>query len=51
VVVQGYSDITLEYFEGPPKGYFSQQYGAVKWFQDSQGAFAAMVCVYKVNYG
>jgi dolichyl-diphosphooligosaccharide--protein glycosyltransferase len=51
VVVQGYSDITLEYFEGPPQGYFSQQYGAVKWFQDSQGAFAAMVCVYKVNYG
>jgi dolichyl-diphosphooligosaccharide--protein glycosyltransferase len=47
MVVQGYSEIELEHFE---EAYFSQQYGAVKWFQDSQGAFAAMVCVYKVNY-
>ncbi len=50
IVIQGYSEITLEHFEGPPQGYFSQQIGAVKWFQDSQGPFAAMVCVYKVNY-
>ena len=50
MVVQGYSEITLEHFEGPPQGFFSQQYGAVTWFQDSQGYFAAMVCVYKVNY-
>jgi hypothetical protein len=49
MVIQGYSEITLDYFEGPPQGYFSQQAGAVNWYQDSSGAFAAMVCVYKVN--
>jgi dolichyl-diphosphooligosaccharide--protein glycosyltransferase len=47
IVIQGYSEITLEHFE---EAYFSQQPGAVKWYQDSQGAFAVMVCVYKVNY-
>jgi dolichyl-diphosphooligosaccharide--protein glycosyltransferase len=47
IVIQGYSEIELEYFE---KAYFSQQYGAVTWFRDSSGAFAPMVCVYKVNY-
>jgi dolichyl-diphosphooligosaccharide---protein glycosyltransferase len=49
-ILQGYSEIELEYFAGPPQGYFSQQAGAVKWFQDSSGYFAVMVCVYKVNY-
>jgi dolichyl-diphosphooligosaccharide--protein glycosyltransferase len=47
IVIDGYSEIELEHFE---EAYFSQQYGAVKWFQDSSGYFAAMVCVYKVNY-
>jgi len=47
IVIQGYSEITLEHFE---EAYFSQQPGAVKWYQDSQGAFAVMVCVYKVDY-
>jgi len=50
MVIQGYSTIELEHFEGPPQGYFSQQLGAVTWFGDSQGGFAPMVCVYKVNY-
>jgi len=50
MVLQGSSDIVLEHFEGPPQGYFSQQYGSVTWFSDSSGAFAPMVCVYKVNY-
>ena len=47
VVIQGYSEIQLEHFED---AYFSQQYGAVTWFGDSSGAFAPMVCVYKVIY-
>ena len=47
MVIQGYSQIELEHFE---QAYFSQQLGAVTWFGDSQGAFAPMVCVYKVNY-
>jgi len=47
VVIQGYSEIQLEHFE---EAYFSQQYGAVTWFGDSSGAFAPMVCVYKVIY-
>ena len=47
IVLQGYSEIQLEHFE---PAYFSQQYSAVNWFQDSQGYFATMVCVYKVNY-
>ncbi|TET24191.1 MAG: hypothetical protein E3J73_08690 [Candidatus Bathyarchaeum sp.] len=46
LVLQGYSEIELEYFEGPPHGYFSK----ADWYGDSQGAFAPMVCVYKVNY-
>ncbi len=46
MVLQGYSEIELEHFEGPPNGYFSN----TKWYYDSQGAFAPMVCVYKVNY-
>jgi len=47
MVIQGYSGIELEHFE---EAYFSQQFGAVTWFGDSQGGFAPMVCVYKVNY-
>jgi dolichyl-diphosphooligosaccharide--protein glycosyltransferase len=47
IVIQGYSEITLEHFE---EAYFSQQPGAVQYYQDSQGAFGVMVCVYKVNY-
>jgi len=47
MVIQGYSGIELEHFE---EAYFSQQYGAVTWFRDSQGGFAPMVCVYKVNF-
>jgi len=47
MVIQGYSEIELEHFE---EAYFSQQYGAVTWFRDSQGAFAPMVCVYEVIY-
>jgi hypothetical protein len=46
LVIQGYSEIELEHFEGPPQGYFSK----AGWFGDSRGAFAPMVCVYKVNY-
>jgi len=42
-VLQGYSEIQLEHFE---EAYFSQ----TTWFQDSQGYFAPMVCVYKVIY-
>jgi dolichyl-diphosphooligosaccharide--protein glycosyltransferase len=45
-VIQGYSSIELEHFEGPPKGYFSQQVGSVSWI----GNFAPLVAVYKVNY-
>jgi len=47
MVIQGYSQIKLDHFE---EAYFSQQLGAVTWFADSQGGFAPMVCVYKVNY-
>jgi dolichyl-diphosphooligosaccharide--protein glycosyltransferase len=47
MIIQGYSEIELEHFE---EAYFSQQVGAPTWFADSQGYFAPMVCVYKVNY-
>ena len=47
MVIQGYSEIELEHFE---EAYFSQQFGAVTWFRDSQGPFAPMVCVYEVIY-
>jgi dolichyl-diphosphooligosaccharide--protein glycosyltransferase len=47
LVIQGYSTIELDHFE---EAYFSQEIGNIKWFGDSTGAFAAMVCVYKVNY-
>jgi dolichyl-diphosphooligosaccharide--protein glycosyltransferase len=50
IVIQGYSEIELEHFEGPPHGYFSQELGDIDWYYDSQGAFAPMVCVYKVIY-
>jgi len=43
MLLQGYSEIELEHFE---EGYFSK----AEWFGDSTGAFAPMVCVYKVNY-
>jgi hypothetical protein len=43
MVLYGYSEIELEHFE---EGYFSK----AEWFRDSRGAFAPMVCVYKVNY-
>ncbi|MBA7698614.1 hypothetical protein ES703_107293 [subsurface metagenome] len=46
MVLYGYSEIELEHFEGSPYGYFSK----AEWYRDSQGAFAPMVCVYKVNY-
>jgi dolichyl-diphosphooligosaccharide--protein glycosyltransferase len=46
MLLQGYSEIALEHFEGPPQGYFSK----TEWFGDSTGGFAPMVCVYKVNY-
>jgi asparagine N-glycosylation enzyme membrane subunit Stt3 len=49
-VAQGVSVIELEHFVGPPDGYFSQQTGAIISYQDSQGAFAPIVAVYKVNY-
>jgi dolichyl-diphosphooligosaccharide--protein glycosyltransferase len=43
ILLQGYSEITLEHFEN---AYFSKS----GWYYDSTGAFAPMVCVYKVNY-
>jgi len=46
VVLQGYSEITLEHFE---PAYFSQQAGNIQWYGDPE-AFAAMVCVYRVIY-
>lgn len=50
MVVHDSSDIQLEHFIGPPNGYFSQVYDDVKWYQDSNGYFATMVCVYEVDY-
>jgi len=47
VVLQGYSEITLEHFE---LAYFSQQAGNPTQFRDSQGVFIPLVCVYKVVY-
>ena len=41
------SDIQLEHFE---EAYFSQKIGAAPQFQDSQGYFMPMVCVYKIVY-
>jgi len=41
------SNIQLEHFE---EAYFSQKIGAAPQFQDSQGYFIPMVCVYKVVY-
>ncbi|MCJ7614678.1 glycosyltransferase family 39 protein [Candidatus Bathyarchaeota archaeon] len=41
------SNIQLEHFE---EAYFSQKIGAAPQFQDSQGYFMPMVCVYKVVY-
>ncbi len=47
----GYSDITLEHFEGPPQGYFSQESDSLRAYSDSATtSFAAVVCVYKVKY-
>ena len=41
------SNIQVEHFE---EAYFSQKIGAAPQFQDSQGYFMPMVCVYKVVY-
>jgi dolichyl-diphosphooligosaccharide--protein glycosyltransferase len=49
-VHQGISAIELEHFVGPPEGYFSQKTGSIISYPDSQGAFAPVVAVYKVNY-
>ena len=46
-LVSGSSDITLENYE---LVYRSQDSGNIKWFQDSNGYSAAIVCVYKVIY-
>jgi dolichyl-diphosphooligosaccharide--protein glycosyltransferase len=46
-LVSGTTDITLEHFE---LVYRSQDSGNIKWFQDSNGYSAAIVCVYKVLY-
>jgi asparagine N-glycosylation enzyme membrane subunit Stt3 len=44
----GTSDIVLEHFE---PAYFSQQPGEdLEWWPRSSDQFAAVVCVYKVNY-
>jgi dolichyl-diphosphooligosaccharide--protein glycosyltransferase len=43
VALQGYSEVELEHFEG---AYFSRS----GLYYDTQGAFAPMVCVYKVVY-
>jgi dolichyl-diphosphooligosaccharide---protein glycosyltransferase len=45
-LVYGSSDIVLENFE---LAYCSQDSGNIKWFQDSEGYSAAIVCVYKVT--
>jgi len=40
------STIQLEYFEGPPGGYFSQEMGNPKSYR----GVIPLVCVYKINY-
>jgi len=45
MVMYGYSDIQLKYFE---KAYFSQEYGSLRPAPGTQ--YVALVCVYKVNY-
>jgi dolichyl-diphosphooligosaccharide--protein glycosyltransferase len=49
-VAEGTSAIELDYFVGPPEGYFSQKVGGIISYGDAQGAFAPIVAVYKVNY-
>jgi len=47
IILQGYSEIDLEYFVGPPQGYFSQKYGeSIRQYGD----VIPLVCVYKVDY-
>jgi dolichyl-diphosphooligosaccharide--protein glycosyltransferase len=46
-LVSGTTDINLEHFE---LVYRSQDSGNIKWFQDSNGYSAAIVCVYEVLY-
>jgi dolichyl-diphosphooligosaccharide--protein glycosyltransferase len=49
ILVYGRSEIKLTHFE---KAYFSQQPGQkLLWYPRSNDQFAAVVCVYKVNYG
>jgi len=48
VLTTGTSDIVLEHFE---RAYFSQQDPeTLQWYPTSDGYFAAVVCVYKINY-
>ena len=47
IILKGYSEIDLEYFVGPPQGYFSQKYGeSIRQYGD----VIPLVCVYKVDY-